>query len=147
MANRILTQHYAQLIGLASPWRVTAVESDHEAKEVVIRVERGQSARLRCPECNRVCRGYDARERRWRHLDTMQYRTILVAQVPRVDCGEHGVRQVAIPWSDPGSLFTSIFEALVIDWLLEAVPVIPDDQAKPGYFGKLFGRTRKTTVK
>src|SRR5205085_4425672 len=57
------------------------------------------------------------RERRWRHLDTCQYRTILVAQVPRVECAEHGVKTVRAPWSEPGSPFTALFEALVIDWL------------------------------
>jgi hypothetical protein len=50
-----------------------------------------------------------------------------------------------------GLNFTAVSEGYdtdnIIDRLLEAVPVIPDDQAKPGYFVKLFGRTRKTTVK
>jgi len=50
----------------------------------------------------------------------MQYRTILVADVPRVQCDEHGVVQVAVPWSDPKSRFTALFEAFVIDWLKEA---------------------------
>jgi transposase len=50
----------------------------------------------------------------------MQYRTILIAQVPRVRCEKHGVQQVAVPWSDPRSRFTALFEALVIDWLREA---------------------------
>ena len=50
----------------------------------------------------------------------MQYRTYVIAEVPRVRCEEHGVRQVAVPWSDPGSRFTALFEGLVIDWLGEA---------------------------
>jgi len=28
--------------------------------------------------------------------------------------------QIAVPWADPGSRFTALFEALVIDWLREA---------------------------
>jgi len=50
----------------------------------------------------------------------MQYRTVLIAQVPRVRCDEHGVRQVAVSWAEEGSRFTAMFEALVIDWLHEA---------------------------
>jgi transposase len=50
----------------------------------------------------------------------MQYRTFVIAEVPRVRCEKHGIRQVAVPWSDPGSRFTALFEALVIDWLREA---------------------------
>jgi transposase len=38
--------------------------------------------------------------------------------VPRIKCGEHGVRQVRVPWAEDRSRFTAMFEALVIDWLL-----------------------------
>ena len=116
----LLTEHYAQLIDVRSPWEVTEIELSHEDQEVRIHVSQRSGSRLRCPECNRVCPGYDTRERRWRHLDTMQYRTLLIAQVPRVDCAEHGVRQVSVPWADAGSRFTALFEVLAIDWLREA---------------------------
>jgi hypothetical protein len=85
-----------------------------------VSVEHDQEARLYCPKCEGRGSRYDSRERRWRHLDTMQYRTILVAEVPRIRCGKHGVVQVTVPWSDPKSRFTALFEALVIDWLKEA---------------------------
>lgn len=41
------------------------------------------------------------------------------AAVPRVECPEHGVKQIAVPWAEPGSRFTGLFECLVIDWLRE----------------------------
>ena len=96
------------------------MDLDHEAQEVRIEVALRSGARLRCPECGAACGVHDRRERRWRHLDTMQYRTILRAQVPRVRCERHGVRQVSVPWADEGSRLTAWFEALVIDWLHEA---------------------------
>jgi transposase len=40
--------------------------------------------------------------------------------VPRVKCDEHGVLQIVTPWAEPGSGFTALMEALVIDWLREA---------------------------
>jgi len=40
--------------------------------------------------------------------------------VPRVKCSEHGVVTVTVHWAKPGSGFTALFEALVIDWLKEA---------------------------
>jgi transposase len=75
---------------------------------------------LPCPQCGADCTRYDHRVRRWRHLDTCQFRTLLVAKVPRLSCPEHGVVQAAVPWAEPGSRFTALFEALVIDWLKEA---------------------------
>ena len=43
-----------------------------------------------------------------------------MADVPRVKCKEHGVVTVSVPWAEPGSGFTALFEALVIDGLKEA---------------------------
>lgn len=113
------TQLYAQILGIALPWKVTNVELDLPHDEVRVHVEHGGDG-LTCPDCGKACPGYDKRQRRWRHLDTCQYRTILIADVPRVNCAEHGVKQVAVPWSEPGSRFTAMFEALTIDWLREA---------------------------
>jgi transposase len=68
-----------------------------------------------------MCKLYDHQaERRWRHLDTCQYRTILHAKVPRSDCPEHGPRVVKLPWAEPSSRFTALFEALAISWLQQA---------------------------
>jgi hypothetical protein len=50
-----------------------------------------------------------------------------------------------------GLNFTAVSEGYdtdtIIDWLLEAVPVIQDDEAKPGFFGKLLGGKKKASVK
>lgn len=64
-----------------------------------------------------VAPGYDTRERKWRHLDTYQFQTVLAAAVPLINCPEHGVRQIRVPWAEEGSRFTALFEALAIDWL------------------------------
>ena len=112
---------YARLLGIEDPWRVTDVTLRlDEEQAVVVSVEMDPGAILRCPKCQSQGSRYDARKRRWRHLDTMQYRTVLVAEIPRLRCDEHGILQIAVPWSDPGSRFTALFEALVIDWLKEA---------------------------
>ena len=37
------------------------------------------------------------RRRSWRHLDTCQFKTLLVADVPRVECPEHGVVVEHVP--------------------------------------------------
>jgi transposase len=59
-------------------------------------------------------------ERRWRHLDTCQYQTILHARPPRTKCAEHGVRVAKLSWAEPSSRFTALMERLVIDWLRSA---------------------------
>jgi transposase len=82
-----------------------------------------------CPECGQPCPLYDHQpERRWRHLDTCQYQTILHAEPPRSNCGEHGVRTVKLPWAEPSSRFTALFERLAIDWLQAASQKAVADQ-------------------
>lgn len=108
---------YAQILGIQAPWKVRAVDLDLPAGEVVVHVQFDRQIALCCPECGTEAPGYDSRERRWRHLDTCQYRTILAAEVPRCNCPDHGVHQVGVPWGEPGSRFTALFEAVVIDWL------------------------------
>ncbi|KAA3639806.1 MAG: ISL3 family transposase [Armatimonadetes bacterium] len=111
---------YAQILGIRKPWFVTDVQLALPEGEILVRVELLSSARLSCPSCEGQAKRYDCRRRRWRHLDTCQYRTILEAEVPRVECAEHGVQQIPVPWAEPNSRFTALFEALVIDWLQEA---------------------------
>jgi transposase len=114
------TELYAQILGVRDPWTVTKVQLDMPLKRVEITIEHRAGTPLQCPECGATCSGYDARPRRWRHLDTCQFETVLVADVPRSDCAEHGPLQIPVPWADAGSRFTALFEALVIDWLHEA---------------------------
>ena len=111
---------YAQILGIKSPWQVSSVELNAVQGEVTVEVARESGSKLCCPTCGKESPGYDSRRRRWRHLDTCQYKTILVADVPRVKCEDHGVVTVSVPWAEPGSGFTLLFEALVIDWLKEA---------------------------
>ena len=113
------TQLYSQILGIQKPWKVTSVTVSLAEDAVEVQVQHGGS-KLKCPKCGQVCPGYDKRLRRWRHLDTCQLKTLLVADVPRVDCKEHGVVTVEVPWAEPGSGFTALFEALVINWLKTA---------------------------
>lgn len=114
------TQLYQQILGLNEPWTVTSVDLDRTAGNVLVKVEPRPDAVFSCPTCGKAGPRYDSRTRRWRHLDTCQYTTILEASVPRLSCLEHGVVTAVVPWAEPGSGFTSLFEALVIDWLQEA---------------------------
>ena len=89
--------------------------------EVHIHLAHEPGIQWSCPECDRLCPLYDHQpERRWRHLDTCQYRTILHAEPPRSQCPEHGARAVKLPWAEPSSRFTAMFERLAIDWLKAA---------------------------
>lgn len=110
---------YQYILGLASPWSVASVAMHVEAEEIVVHVGHPRGVTFCCPDCQRKLPCYDhAEERRWRHLDSCQFKTLLAARVPRVNCPEHGVRTVAVPWAEKNSRFTLLFERLAIDVLL-----------------------------
>lgn len=110
---------YQKILGVESPWYVTDVELELEnlSGKVTVKVEVESGVQLHCPHYGKTVPGYDKRRKQWRHLDTSQYQTPLSAEVPRVNCPEHGVSLLQIPWSAPSSGFTALFEALVINWL------------------------------
>ena len=113
------TDFYQQILGLKSPWNVVDVKLDTAAGQVDIHVAHPDASRFRCPECGKELACYDhTPERSWRHLDTMQFKTILHASPPRVNCPQHGVKQVQLPWAEKGSRFTLFFERFAIDMLL-----------------------------
>lgn len=84
-------QLYAKILGVEQPWQVDDVDLHPEEKVVEVFIRYSADKARRCGVCGEVSPGYDHRERRWRHLDTCQYQTVLVAEVPRVRCAEHGV--------------------------------------------------------
>lgn len=112
-----LTNHYRMLLGLDDSWRVEDVNLAPEDKKVEIRVAH-VGGRLACPECGASCSQADlAPERKWRHLDTMQFQTVIVARVPRCKCAQCGVKTLAVPWAGRHSRFTLLFEAFAIEVL------------------------------
>ncbi|MBN2162811.1 MAG: hypothetical protein JXR25_05080 [Pontiellaceae bacterium] len=51
-------EHYARLLGIESPWKVTRVTLSVEKIRVDIFIEYGELT-AHCPECAEVCRVYD----------------------------------------------------------------------------------------
>jgi len=102
-----LQKHYAQLLWIGSPWGVKTVELSVAKKTVEIELGWQWGADAQCPECRRSCAIHDcAPERTWRHLDTMQFTTLIRARTPRSNCPEHGVKTMAVPWASPQGRFS-----------------------------------------
>lgn len=114
-----LHNHYRLLLGLVPPWLVTNVDLKVDQRLVEIDVQWPVDHQVECPECQRSCSIKDHREeRRWRHLDTMQFQTVIKSRVPRSECLDHGVKTIAVPWAGPNSRFTLLFERFAIDVMI-----------------------------
>ena len=112
-------QLYEQILGLAKPWSVREVELNLDEGRVDIHVQHPSGVKWQCPHCQRELSCYDhSPERTWRHLDTCQLETHLHARIPRVQCPEHGVVQVAVAWAEERGRFTLLMERFIIEALL-----------------------------
>ncbi|STT81744.1 transposase [Klebsiella pneumoniae] len=86
---------YAHILNLSAPWQVKSLSLDENAGSVTVTVGIAENTRLACPGCGKSCSVHDHRHRKWRHLDTCQFTTIVEADVPRIMCPEHGLPDVA----------------------------------------------------
>lgn len=110
-----MAAHYAQLLGIKEPWRVGRAQLDLLSGRVEIEVEYAAECAVPCPVCGRSCPPHDhAPEREWRHLNVMQFLTIIRAALPRCGCPAHGVKTLVPPWAEPGSRFTLHFEHFAV---------------------------------
>ena len=122
--DHVLQQHYALLLGIGSPWEVKTVELKLEPKQVEIELGWQWGMAAKCPECGRECSIHDcAPERTWRHLDTMQFTTLVRARAPRANCPEHGGKTMPVPWAAPQGRFTLLFERFAVAVLLASATV------------------------
>jgi transposase len=111
---------YAKILGIKEPWYVDLVELDEEGGKVDVYVKHHNPIRVACPECGVFQAIYDhLPERTFRHLNTCQLKTYIHVNLPRVNCKEHGIKQVGSDFSEPNSHVTFAMESRLIDLLCE----------------------------
>lgn len=112
---------FEKLLGIEKPWSVTNLELDVDKTKVKLRIEYPKKTKALCPKCKKECTVYDRNpERSWRHLDTMQFETLITCSVPRIDCKEHGISTIEVPWAEAKNRFTLLFERFAIHVLQNA---------------------------
>lgn len=114
-----LEEFYNHLLDIESPWEVASVRRDASTREVTAIVQYKPAEKLKCPECGKEGSLHDHRTRRWRHLDSCNHKTLIEAEIPRVKCSEHGIKQISVNWAEKNSRFTLEFESAIILWLKE----------------------------
>lgn len=110
------TEFFSQLLGLVKPWKVEAVRVDMMGQKVEVEVGCEEGTIWTEGKRRFHIHGYETR--RWRHLDTMQCETVIIAKVPRIkktdDKGKEVTEMVSVPWAGARSRFTLWFEAWAI---------------------------------
>lgn len=109
-------QFFDLVLNFGDDWRVDDVKVNFKLEEVDIYLSYVPD-KADCPESFESCSIYDHRNsRRWRHLDTLQFKTYINCKVPRVKSAL-GVKTISVPWADNYERHTYLFERLTIDLL------------------------------
>ncbi len=111
-------QLFNLILNLGDDWKVAQVNANIKIEEVDVFIEyigkEGED-----PDTCELCPIYDhAPSRRWRHLDTLQYKTFINCSVPRIQTSSGKVKTMKVPWADGYERHTYLFERLAIDVLL-----------------------------
>jgi transposase len=109
-------------LGLKEPWYVKEIEFKEHEKRIDIFLDFKKGGKFSCSKCEAQYSAYDSVEKQWRHLNFFEHETYLHARTPRTNCSEHGVLQVAVPWTANNSGFTILFEAFIMA-MVKAMPV------------------------
>jgi hypothetical protein len=100
--------------------------------------------------CQRACKAHDFASFTWQHLNFFQHHCFITARVPRVDCPDHGVKRVTVPWARVDSRFTLLFEqaALILAREMPVAAAARHGRHRwPRAGGRLMGPTSKTATR
>jgi len=111
---------YHKILGLKDPWYVDRVEMDEAGERIDIYVKHHNPIQAACPVCGKFYSIYDhAPDREIQHLNTCQLNTYVHMRFPRVECPEHGVKQIAVDLAEPNSHATFAFETHILELVSE----------------------------
>jgi transposase len=110
-------------LGISSPWFIETIYLDEQTNNLEIKIDFKAGAKFACPNCNTECSVHDTKERRWQHLNFLQYCCYITARVPRVNCSKCGkVIQIEAPFARSGSGFSLLLECMMLQ-LAKIMPV------------------------
>lgn len=119
-----IKEFYAQSLNITPPWRVVEVAIREEERTVEVRVDCSAKVVWVDPDTREQATIHGWRQRRWRHLDTCEFQTWVVAEVPRVKLSSGEVVTVKVPWAERFGRFTCAMESFLIEALKNCPSVL-----------------------
>lgn len=109
-----MQQLFSDALGLTAPWTVTRIEFSEADQQLDLGLAFPRGNTFPCPERPRPAKVHDTEERTRHHLDFFRHRTFLPARQPRIECAEHRLKTVTLPWARPGSGCTLLMESHLV---------------------------------
>jgi len=109
-----IKEFYGQSLGIQPPWRVAEVSIVPETRAVEVRVECDPGTLWVDPETGGPATVHGWRDRRWRHLDTCDFETWVIAKAPWITLSSGSVINARVPWAEDYDRFTTATERRLI---------------------------------
>ena len=110
-------EFFEKLLNFGSEWKVERIDFN-EDNEVDIYLKWNLEVYKKANEATYEFVNHYRNYRRWRHLDILQFKTFINAQISRIKSKDGTIESIKTPWAFEGNRHTFLFEILVIDWLL-----------------------------
>jgi len=93
-------QLFDLILNFGDEWKVERVYANFKTEEINVFIEYiGKKAEA--PDTLELCPIHDyASNRRWRHMDTMQFKTFINCSVPRIKAPSGKIKTIKVPWDD-----------------------------------------------
>jgi transposase len=106
---------FAMALQIKEPIYVKQIEFNKDLGELHIYLDFRKGSKFTCSICGASeVKVHDTIEKTWRHMNFFQYKAYIHYRTPRVNCPKDGIHLVDTPWASPGSGFTLLFEALIM---------------------------------
>jgi len=112
---------FALGLGLKDPWYIEEVKLEGKSEKKTLHIYLDHKAHSLFEYEGTKYPVYDHQQRKWHHLRFFQHECYIHARVPRIRNSSGKVKLVEVPWAQPGSSFSLLFEYDVIDLISEGM--------------------------
>lgn len=112
---------FLQALGLSDPWYIKEIKLDTETNTFDVRLDFRKGAKFKDEGSGKEYGVFSTEEKKWKHLFMWQYVTYIHVRVPKIKTEDGKVRMINFPLARPGSGFTLLCEA----FMLEMTKVMP----------------------
>lgn len=115
-------QKILESLKLDDKYFIKDIQIDDNLKEILVTIDL-KTQQIKCPECKGKTKIHDKLQKKWRHLDSEDYKVYILYKTPRSICQKHGVKLSEVTWAKRRHHFTKEMENYIYE-LAQNMPLV-----------------------